>query len=264
MRMLRFSRLASASAVLAFSAATVVLSSVSQSHAQQSFGFSYSTSSSFSSSEGQPSKEPMSPGEEPSSSYPTTNRNGFRNGKSKSISNVNGHIVEKSSEDRDGCVVSTTRVLNGKQDVFIEESDELGVRVTIKENIRGKEKKSEYQAESRKALRKKHPAAFDWVRRYASEPSASKANTHRGNNGGTGNAQASGFANGGFGGFSAAGGNAAGAGNADGGGLTGPDAHLMLKQSIEQMIQQTDDPNLKQQLRGVLEQIQNRAAQANG
>jgi hypothetical protein len=89
---------------------------------------------------------------------------------SKSITNVNGHIVEKSFEDRDGKIVSVTRVLNGKQDVLIEESDELGIKVTIKESIRGKEKKSEYQAEDRKALRKKHPAAFEWVRKYASEP----------------------------------------------------------------------------------------------
>ncbi|MBU6387143.1 MAG: hypothetical protein KGS49_14480, partial [Planctomycetes bacterium] len=48
----------------------------------------------------------------------------------------------------------------------------------------------------------------------------------------------------------------AGPNNFGGGAFTGPDAHEMMKKQIEQMIQQTEDPNFKQQLRSVLEQIQ--------
>lgn len=219
-------------------AGTVVAFAGSEAHAQQSFSFSFGSSSSFSSGS-QPSKELKSPGEESSGDYPSTARNGFRNGMSKSVTNVNGHIVEKSFEDRDGKIVSTTRVLNGKQDVLIEESDELGIKVTIKESVRGKEKKSEYQADSRKALRKKHPGAFEWVRKYASEPN--NANV-------VGAIPNGGIANGGFG-------NAAGGGNAQGGAFTGPEAQEMMIKHIEQMIQQTQDPNLKQQLQAALEQL---------
>lgn len=196
----------------------------SQTHAQQSFGFGFSSSSSFSSSS-QSSNQAKSPGEDSSSSYPSSTNNGFRLGNSKSITNVNGHIVEKSLEDRDGKKVATTRILNGKQEVFIEEADDWGIQVTVKENVRGKEKKSQFKADSRKALRKKHPAAFEWVRKYASDSN----NTNVG----------------------------AGPNNFGGGAFTGPDAHEMMKKQIEQMIQQTEDPNFKQQLRSVLEQIQN-------
>lgn len=195
----------------------------SQTHAQQSFGFGFSSSSSFSSSS-QSSNQAKSPGEDSSSSYPSSTNNGFRLGNSKSITNVNGHIVEKSLEDRDGKKVATTRILNGKQEVFIEEADDWGIQVTVKENVRGKEKKSQFKADSRKALRKKHPAAFEWVRKYASDSN----NTNVG----------------------------AGPNNFGGGAFTGPDAHEMMKKQIEQMIQQTEDPNFKQQLRSVLEQIQ--------
>ncbi len=229
-------------------AGAVVAFAGSEAHAQQSFSFSFGSSSSFSSGS-QPSKELKSPGEESSGDYPSAARNGFRNGMSKSVTNVNGHIVEKSFEDRDGKIVSTTRVLNGKQDVLIEESDELGIKVTIKESVRGKEKKSEYQADSRKALRRKHPGAFEWVRKYASEPN---------NANGAGAMPNGGFANGGFanGGLTNGGfGNAAGGGNAQGGAFTGPEAQEMMIKHIEQMIQQAQDPNLKQQLQAALEQL---------
>lgn len=223
----------------------------SQTHAQQSFGFGFSSSSSFSSS-GQSPKQPKSPGEDSSSSYPSSTNNGFGQGNSKSITNVNGHIVEKSYEDRDGKKVSTTRILNGKQDVFIEESDDFGIQVTVKENVRGKEKKSEFKAESRKALRKKHPAAFEWVRKYASDSNNFNVGNGAGNFGGR-QANAGGFANGNAGGFSGGGGGA----NAGGGAFTGPEAHEMMRKQIEQMIFQSDDPIIKQQLRTILEQIQN-------
>lgn len=229
-------------------AGAVVAFACSEVQAQQSFSFSFGSSSSFSSGS-QPSKELKSPGEESPGDYPSTARNGFRNGMSKSVTNVNGHIVEKSFEDRDGKIVSTTRVLNGKQDVLIEESDELGIKVTIKESVRGKEKKSEYQADSRKALRKKHPGAFEWVRKYASEPN---------NANGAGAMPNGGFANGGFanGGLTNGGfGNAAGGGNAQGGAFTGPEAQEMMIKHIEQMIQQAQDPNLKQQLQAALDQL---------
>lgn len=205
----------------------------SQTHAQQSFGFGFSSSSSFSSSS-QSSNPAKSPGEDSSNSYPSSTNNGFRLGNSKSITNVNGHIVEKSLEDRDGKKVATTRILNGKQEVFIEEADDWGIQVTVKENVRGKEKKSQFKADSRKALRKKHPAAFEWVRKYASDSN----NTNLGagpNNFGGGQTNA----------------------RAGGGVFTGPDAHEMMKKQIEQMIQQAEDPNFKQQLRSILEQIQN-------
>jgi hypothetical protein len=229
----------------------------SAAQAQQSFSFSFGSSSSFSSGS-QPSKELKSPGEDSSTNYPSSARNGFRNAMSKSITNVNGHIVEKSFEDRDGKIVSVTRVLNGKQDVLIEESDELGIKVTIKESIRGKEKKSEYQAEDRKALRKKHPAAFEWVRKYASEP------THANAAGAMPNPMANPtpngvFANGGFS-FGGAAGNANGA-NAQGGAFSGPQAQQMMIEQIEQMIKQTDDPNLKQQMRGMIDQLRKETAE---
>jgi hypothetical protein len=210
--------------VLSSSTILACVAVVSQTHAQQSFGFGFSSSSSFSSSS-QSSNQAKSPGEDSSSSYPSSTNNGFRLGNSKSITNVNGHIVEKSLEDRDGKKVATTRILNGKQEVFIEEADDWGIQVTVKENVRGKEKKSQFKADSRKALRKKHPAAFEWVRKYASDSN----NTNVG----------------------------AGPNNFGGGAFTGPDAHEMMKKQIEQMIQQTEDPNFKQQLRSVLEQIQN-------
>jgi|GEM_PF-2320176 len=223
MRKLRWERLTK---MLVLSSSTILacVAVESQTHAQQSFGFGFSSSSSFSSSS-QSSNQAKSPGEDSSSSYPSSTNNGFRLGNSKSITNVNGHIVEKSLEDRDGKKVATTRILNGKQEVFIEEADDWGIQVTVKENVRGKEKKSQFKADSRKALRKKHPAAFEWVRKYASDSN----NTNVG----------------------------AGPNNFGGGAFTGPDAHEMMKKQIEQMIQQTEDPNFKQQLRSVLEQIQN-------
>lgn len=222
MRKLRWERLTK---MLVLSSSTILacVAVESQTHAQQSFGFGFSSSSSFSSSS-QSSNQAKSPGEDSSSSYPSSTNNGFRLGNSKSITNVNGHIVEKSLEDRDGKKVATTRILNGKQEVFIEEADDWGIQVTVKENVRGKEKKSQFKADSRKALRKKHPAAFEWVRKYASDSN----NTNVG----------------------------AGPNNFGGGAFTGPDAHEMMKKQIEQMIQQTEDPNFKQQLRSVLEQIQ--------
>jgi len=205
-------------------------SSVSQAQAQQSFSFSFGSSSSFSSGNQTP-KEQKSPGEENSTEYPSSAKNGFRTGMSKSVTNVNGFIVEKSFEDRGGHIFSTTRVRNGKQDVLIEESEDIGIKVTLKEKVRGKEKKSEYQADSRKELRKKHPSAFDWVRKYASEPN--NANVQ------------------------------AGGSKAAAGAFTGPEAQQMMKQQLEQMIQQTDDPLLKEQLRTLLEQMQNNAAKAD-
>ena len=222
MRKLRWERLTK---MLVLSSSTILacVAVESQTHAQQSFGFGFSSSSSFSSSS-QSSNQAKSPGEDSSSSYPSSTNNGFRLGNSKSITNVNGHIVEKSLEDRDGKKVATTRILNGKQEVFIEEADDWGIQVTVKENVRGKEKKSQFKADSRKALRKRHPAAFEWVRKYASDSN----NTNVG----------------------------AGPNNFGGGAFTGPDAHEMMKKQIEQMIQQTEDPNFKQQLRSVLEQIQ--------
>lgn len=232
MRKLRWERLTK---MLVLSSSTILacVAVESQTYAQQSFGFGFSSSSSFSSSS-QSSNPAKSPGEDSSSSYPSSTNNGFRLGNSKSITNVNGHIVEKSLEDRDGKKVATTRILNGKQEVFIEEADDWGIQVTVKENVRGKEKKSQFKADSRKALRKKHPAAFEWVRKYASDSN----NTNLGagpNNFGGGQTNA----------------------RAGGGAFTGPDAHEMMKKQIEQMIQQAEDPNFKQQLRSILEQIQN-------
>jgi hypothetical protein len=197
----------------------LAISLVGQStQAQQSFSFSFGSSSSFSSGN-KPNDEYKSPGDDKSTEYPSTARNGWSSGMSKSITNVNGHTVEKSHEDRDGKFVSTTRVKNGKQDVFIEESEDIGIRVTIKETVRGKERKTEFKADSRKELKKKHPAAFDWVRKFASDQN--KFNATAGNAGLT----------------------------------TGQDAQKMMKQQIEEMIQQTEDPTLKQQLRAMIEQM---------
>ena len=225
----------------------------SAAQAQQSFNFSFGSSSSFSSGS-QPSKELKSPGEDSSADYPSAAGNGFRNAMSKSITNVNGHIVEKSFEDRDGKIVSMTRVLNGKQDVLIEESNELGIKVTIKEPLRGKEKKSEYQADSRKALRKKHPGAFEWVRKYASEPNSANAAGAMPNG-----LPSGGFASGDFGFGGAAGG--ANGGNAQGGAFSGPQAQQRMIEQIEQMIKQTEDPNLKQQMRSMIDQMRKGVAE---
>ena len=222
-----------------------------QVHAQQSFGFSFSSSSSFSSSD-QPPSQPVSPGEESSSPYPSSTGNGFQNGMSKSYTNVNGHIVEKSLDQRDGKKVSTTRILNGKQDVLIEESEDAGIQVTVKETVRGKERKSQFKADSRKALRKKHPAAFEWVRKYASDANNINFGIGAGPFGG-GQANAGGFAHGNAGGFARG---AAGA-NAGGGAFNGPEAQELMKKQIQQMIQQSDNPAVKQQLQTMLEQIQN-------
>jgi hypothetical protein len=154
------------------------------------------------------------------SGLPSASSNGFRNSQSHSVTNVNGHSVEKSFEERDGQSVSITRVRNGKQDVTIEESQKVGIRVTIKDMQRGKEKKSEFQADTRKALKRKHPAAFEWVRKFAAEPNAVN--------------------------------NAA---------VQGPEAQQMMQKQLEQMIRQSDDPALKQQLQMMLDRLE---AEGNG
>jgi hypothetical protein len=148
-----------------------VISTASTALAQQSFSFSFGSSSGFSSGSQGPKQE-RSPGEDPESVSSSASSNGFRNSQSHSVTNVNGHSVEKSFEERDGQSLSITRVRNGKQDVTIEESPKVGIRVTIKDMQRGKEKKTEFQADTRKALKRKHPAAFEWVRKFAAEPNA--------------------------------------------------------------------------------------------
>lgn len=148
-----------------------VVSTASPALAQQSFSFSFGSSSGFSSGSQGPKQE-RSPGEDPESASPSASSNFFRNSQSQSVTNINGHTVEKSFEERDGQSVSMTRVRNGKQDVTIEESSKVGIRVTIKDMQRGKEKKTEFQADTRKALKRKHPAAFEWVRKFAAEPNA--------------------------------------------------------------------------------------------
>ena len=113
----------------------------------QSFSFGFGgASAGFSFGGGKPN-ELRSPGETDSSSTPSSRSNSFRSGMSKTMTNVNGNIVEKSVEDRDGVMTSTVRIKNKKQDVLIEESDEIGIRVTITETVRGKEKKTEHQAD---------------------------------------------------------------------------------------------------------------------
>jgi hypothetical protein len=196
-----------------------VVSTASPALAQQSFSFSFGSSSGFSSGSQGPKQE-RSPGEDPESGLPSASSNGFRNSQSHSVTNVNGHSVEKSFEERDGQSVSITRVRNGKQDVTIEESQKVGIRVTIKDMQRGKEKKSEFQADTRKALKRKHPAAFEWVRKFAAEPNA--------------------------------GNNAA---------VQGPEAQQMMQKQLEQMIRQSDDPALKQQLQMMLDRLE---AEGNG
>jgi hypothetical protein len=196
-----------------------VISTASPALAQQSFSFSFGSSSGFSSGSQGPKQE-RSPGEDPESVSSSASSNGFRNSQSHSVTNVNGHSVEKSFEERDGQSVSITRVRNGKQDVTIEESPKVGIRVTIKDMQRGKEKKTEFQADTRKALKRKHPAAFEWVRKFAAEPNA--------------------------------GNNAA---------VQGPEAQQIMQKQLEQMIRQSDDPALKQQLQMMLDRLE---AEGNG
>jgi len=156
-------------AIIASVGIMAVVSTASPALAQQSFSFSFGSSSGFSSGSQGPKQE-RSPGEDPESASPSASSNFFRNSQSHSVTNINGHTVEKSFEERDGQSVSITRVRNGKQDVTIEESPKVGIRVTIKELQRGKEKKTEFRADTRKALKRKHPAAFEWVRKFADEP----------------------------------------------------------------------------------------------
>lgn len=104
---------------------------------------------------------------------------------------------------------------NGKQDVTIEESPKVGIRVTVKDMQRGKEKKTEFRADTRKALKRKHPAAFEWVRKFAAEPNA-------GNNAAT----------------------------------QTPEAQQMMQNQLEQMIRQSDDPALTQQLQMMLDRLE--------
>jgi hypothetical protein len=191
--------------------------------AQQSYSFSFGSSSGFSSGSNRPKQE-RSPGEDADSDTPSTSPNGFRNSQSQSVTNINGHTVEKNIEERDGQSVSTTRVRNGKQDVTIEESEAVGIRVTIKDLQRGKEKKTEYQAKTRKALKRKHPAAFEWVQKFAAEPNGGNTAWFQFENGA----------------------------NATG----GPEAQQRMQQQIEQMIQQSDDPAIKQQLRMLLDRLE--------
>ena len=191
-----------------------VVSTASPALAQQSFSFSFGSSSGFSSGSQGPKQE-RSPGEDPESASPSSSSNFFRNSQSQSVTNINGQTVEKSFEERDGQRVSITRVRNGKQDVTIEESPKVGIRVTIKDMQRGKEKKTEFQADTRKALKRKHPAAFEWVRKFAAESNA--------------------------------GNNAA---------VQAPEAQQMMQKQLEQMIRQSDDPALKQQLQMMLDRLE--------
>lgn len=48
-------------------------------------------------------------------------------------------------------------------------------------------------------------------------------------------------------------------GNAQSGAFTGPEAQQMMTKHIEQMIQQTQDPTLKQQLQMMLDQLRSNA-----
>ena len=227
--------------------------------AQQSYSFSFGSSSGFSSGSNRPKQE-RSPGEDADSDTPSASPNGFRNSQSQSVTNINGHTVEKNFEERDGQSVSTTRVRNGKQDVTIEESEAVGIRVTIKDLQRGKEKKTEYQAKTRKALKRKHPAAFEWVQKFAAEPNGGNTASFQFGNGtnATGGFEAGGFAGGVHGAQGVHGaiqGNGA-VGGFGAGAFGGPEAQHRMQQQIEQMIQQSDDPAIKQQLRMLLDRLE--------
>ena len=195
---------------------------------------------------------PKSTGSSPSSSTSSSNRSTGSGGKSMSSASgtarsSNGVSVTQSVEEVDGVEVKTTRIQNKKSEVTIVEDDTTGITVTILEKVKGKEDKLRvFQADDAEQLRKDSAEAYRWYKKYATGENG----TVSVRNGGAAGGMA----------FGQAGGGAGGAGNVPfgAGGVAGQGANparAMMEQQLRQMMDETEDPILKEQIKNMLERM---------
>jgi beta-lactamase regulating signal transducer with metallopeptidase domain len=196
---------------------------------------------------------PKSTGSSPSSSTSSSNRSTGSGGKSMSSASgtarsSNGVSVTQSVEEVDGVEVKTTRIQNKKSEVTIVEDDTTGITVTIIEKVKGKEDQLRvFQADDAEQLRKDSAEAYRWYKKYATGENGMVSVQNGGAAGGMAFGQAGGGAGGGPGNVPFGAGGAAGQG-------ANP-ARAMMEQQLRQMMEETEDPILKEQIKNMLERM---------
>lgn len=227
---------------------------------------------------GNPPANLESPGEQSGSAGRSTGSTGlsFDGGNTNHLFSDQKPFVARSREMRNGSLVSRTQVRDGNVNVLIEEISDKGYVITIREQLKTRSKNRRVQAKDIDELEQKYPVAYEWVRKYhlagatldeesdesdvglspqigtpRRETTTSTRHSFSGGGGSSfGGSSAGG--NGGFGGFSS------------GGGATGDQAMALMEQHLEQQIQQADNPVMREQLRGMLQQIRQSKNQGNG
>lgn len=142
-------------------------------------------------------------------------------------SSVNGVSVTRSVDELDGVSTVRTTITTRKERVVIEESNEDGIVVTVQPRNKPKSEKKTYEAQDRQELKEKHPEAFDWVEKYSTDLARGSA---------VGNLDSS----------------------VDLKLPATPNATDLMQKQIQQMIQNTDDPMMKQQLERLLQSTNQR------
>lgn len=156
----------------------------------------------------------------------TAQKNSVSSG--STVTSGNGVSVTRSVDELDGVSTVRTTITTRKERVVIEESNEDGIVVTVQPRNKPKSEKKTYEAQDREELKEKYPEAFDWAEKYSTDR----------------------------GGVSAV-------GQSD---LPGdlqwipakPNATNLMQQQIQQMIRNTDDPMMKQQLEHLLQSTNQR------
>lgn len=164
----------------------------------------------------------------PGSASPNSTREGTTGQKNSTssgstVSSGNGISVTRSVDELDGVSTVRTTITTRKERVVIEESSVDGIVVTVQPRNKPRSEKKSYEAQDREELKEKHPEVFDWVEKYSTNlPNASAVG------------QSNPFTD-----------------------LqiipAKPNATDLMQKQIQQMIQNTDDPMMKQQLERLLQ-----------
>ncbi len=93
-------------------------------------------------------------------------------------STQNGISVTRSQQNNNGSLTDVTNIKTRSQEVEIRESSDDGIRVRIRELRRGNnnEPPQEFASPDRETLEKDHPAAYRWVKRYAPKGAVAAGN----------------------------------------------------------------------------------------
>lgn len=151
----------------------------------------------------------------------TTQKNSASSG--STVSSGNGISVTRSVDELDGVSTVRTTITTRKERVVIEESSDDGIVVTVQPRNKPKSEKKSYEAQDREELKEKYPEAFDWVEKYSTNPAGVSAVGHLDP-------------------------------ITDLQGIPAkPNATDLMQKQIQQMIQNTDDPLMKQQLEHLLQ-----------